>query len=373
MSLEPVAIYKGQDFYVPTFEIKIGPSPLKRGVVRDIIQVTYTDNLEQFDRFEITINNWDAEKGAFKYSDQTLFDPGQKVEVWMGYYGKERLRRMLTGTIEELRPTFPASGQPTLAISGFNLLYDLRNVQQTDHYREMTDSQIAKRIAGRLGVEIETKELANETEYEHLFQDNKFDIIFLLERARRIGYDLYVKEQESQNGAGEQPTLVFGPSTERAVAYELTYGQSLIQFTPTLSAADQVSEVIVRGWDTRKKKKIEKTANRRELKTKEVGSADGSSGIEQAFKQRKEIIVDKSVESEAEAKELAIETLQRIAKEQMTGSGSTVGLPDLRTGSVIEIGGVGTRFSGRYFVTSTTHTIGDSGYTTQFVCRREEK
>ena len=38
----------------------------------------------------------------------------------------------------------------------------------------------------------------------------------------------------------------------------------------------------------------------------------------------------------------------------------------------MNIDGVGTRFSGRYFVTSTTHTIGDSGYTTQFECRREE-
>jgi phage protein D len=49
-----------------------------------------------------------------------------------------------------------------------------------------------------------------------------------------------------------------------------------------------------------------------------------------------------------------------------------VGLPDLRAGSVVYIDGLGERFSGRYFVTSTTHAISDSGYTTQFECRREE-
>ena len=53
-------------------------------------------------------------------------------------------------------------------------------------------------------------------------------------------------------------------------------------------------------------------------------------------------------------------------------SGSTVGLPNLRAGSVVEIDGLGSRFSGRYFITATTHSIGDSGYTTQFECRREE-
>ncbi len=54
------------------------------------------------------------------------------------------------------------------------------------------------------------------------------------------------------------------------------------------------------------------------------------------------------------------------------GSGSTVGVPTLRAGTIIFIEKLGERFSGRYFVTSTTHTIGDGGYTTQFNCRREE-
>jgi hypothetical protein len=34
--------------------------------------------------------------------------------------------------------------------------------------------------------------------------------------------------------------------------------------------------------------------------------------------------------------------------------------------------GMGDRFNGRYFLTSTTHTISDGGYTTTFECRREE-
>jgi phage protein D len=53
-------------------------------------------------------------------------------------------------------------------------------------------------------------------------------------------------------------------------------------------------------------------------------------------------------------------------------TGRTVGLPKLRAGTLIEIKGVGTRLSGTYYVTKTTHTIGDGGYTTQFECRRED-
>lgn len=55
----------------------------------------------------------------------------------------------------------------------------------------------------------------------------------------------------------------------------------------------------------------------------------------------------------------------------LTATGSTVGLPGLRAGTLLSIGGVGSRSSGRYLVTATTHSIGDSGYTTRFECRRE--
>jgi len=39
----------------------------------------------------------------------------------------------------------------------------------------------------------------------------------------------------------------------------------------------------------------------------------------------------------------------------------------------VQIEGLGVRFSGTSFATETTHTIGDSGYTTKFNARREDK
>jgi phage protein D len=83
-------------------------------------------------------------------------------------------------------------------------------------------------------------------------------------------------------------------------------------------------------------------------------------------------VATKPIESDAEAKTLALRTLEENAKDMVKGSGSTVGLPDLRAGNVVTIDGLGKRFSGRYFITSSTHAMGDGGYTTQFECRREE-
>jgi len=367
-----VPIYQGQEFYVPTFQVKVAGRPQGQDVIRDILQVSYKDNIQEIDGFDITINNWDADRCTFKYSDSDLFDPGKELELWMGYHGKDKLRLMIRGQITTLRPAFPASGGPTLAISGLNVLHKLRTKQESHSYEGLTDSKIAQQIGTRLGVDIKTPRASDEKKFDFLFQDNQYDILFLLERARRIGYELVV-EEKGQNGQSSPPSMTFAPSTDtRRVTYQLTYGKSLIEFKPELTTANQIGEVTVRGWDPVNKKKIEYTAKRSEIAIKGVGSAGNQQAIEQSFNQRKEIIATKPIESEDEAKTLAIQTLQDNAKDMVKGGGSTVGLPDLRAGSIVQIDGLGKRFSGRYFVTSTTHAMGDGGYTTQFECRREE-
>ena len=50
-----------------------------------------------------------------------------------------------------------------------------------------------------------------------------------------------------------------------------------------------------------------------------------------------------------------------------------MGLPDLRAGRTVQIGGLGNRFNGIYFITDTTHTIGNDGYRTTFNARRENE
>lgn len=371
MTTRTTPIYTGQDFYVPYFEVKLQGRPLGKDVIRDVTQVTYRDNIEQVDAFNITINNWDAERRDFKYSDSDLFDPGGVIELWMGYYGRDRLKPMITGTITALTPTFPAAGQSTLSISGQNLLHDLRDSQATHTYENLTDSQIARQIGARLDVEVRTDSEAEAREERHayLIQNNEYAIVFLFRRAQRLGYELFVES----TGTGDQAAqnrLYFGPPTENRTVYRLDYGSSLIDFSPNLDTSNQVGAVRTVGWDNVNKRRLSYTARRSEVSTTPVDPDAGQERIERAFADREEVIAQCPVNSEEEARRLASETHERIAREMLTASGSTVGLPDLRAGSLIQVTGVGQRFSGSYFVKATTHTIGDSGYTTKFDCRR---
>ncbi|MEU4560122.1 hypothetical protein AB0F72_17200 [Actinoplanes sp. NPDC023936] len=361
MSAATLPVTTAGDFYVPAFELKLRGRPATKDVIRDVVSVSYKDGITDIDSFEIVINNWDAATRAFKYSDDTLFDPGTEVELRMGYRGGDDLDLMITGEITSLRPSFPSGGQPTLTIGGLNLLHRFRDEQRFVAYTDKTDSEIAVEIGQRIGARVRTDPL-NEPRHKYLLQD-AFDVAFLMTRARANGYDLFVEESD-----GTGPRLYFGPSTEvRRPTYELVYGRTLVEFQPELTTAGQVGEVVVQGWDPIRKEKIEYRAKLPELETEGLGA-----GVQRSFEKRKEVVADRVVDSLAEARQLAVEILQQIAKGLVKATGSTVGLPRLRAGSVIEVGGLGDRFAGRYFVTDTTHAIGDSGYTTQFGCRREE-
>jgi len=300
----------------------------------------------------------------------------------MGYGGE--LSLMLTGQITTLEPNFPAAGAPTLTVRGLNVLHQLRRKQYTDFWPkeggEVRDSDIAKDIGFKvdgstkrfpLPIRINDNARSKETGEHHVLQSNQYDIVFLLTRARRHGYVVFVDEK-SENGKSEK-RLYFGPSEgrapdQRAVTYLLEWGKSLIQFKPTLTTAKQIGSVTVRGWDRRTKKVIEETVKWSDLKiNRDLGD------IDQSFNQREEIVADKPVYNQAQAKALATDILKNQLKEMVKGSGSTIGLPDLRAGRKVYVDGLGDRFSGTYYVTDTTHAIGDSGYQTTFNARREEE
>jgi phage protein D len=126
--------------------------------------------------------------------------------------------------------------------------------------------------------------------------------------------------------------------------------------------------VTVRGWDRATKKAIEEKVD---LDDPELNRNKDLHRLLNRCDPHEDVVVNEPVFTKDQAKARARALLQDRQKVMVQASGTTVGLPDLRAGQLVEIVGLGSRFSGTYFVTDTTHSIGDSGYTTQFNCRRE--
>ena len=77
----------------------------------------------------------------------------------------------------------------------------------------------------------------------------------------------------------------------------------------------------------------------------------------------------KRVTSKAEAERLAKATLRKLNARKITGSLTIVGNPSFLAGCVIECSGFGA-FDGRFIISSASHSISSSGYTTNVQLRR---
>lgn len=397
----PIPIFgQNETFYIPQMQVYVSGQLLPDSVVNDVLQVTYRDSINDIDSFEIQINNWDADYRTFKFApplktpteDYTgVFDPGAKIELWMGY--QDNMRRMLRGFITSLAPDFSASGAPTLAVNGLNELQQYRTEQHTYSWLEgtKTDTDIAKELCAwpqkqgqpGLGLAIDTNPMPNEMPDPIVFMNNQYDIVFLLERARRRGYEIYLEDE------APTPTLYFGLSENAANApvYQLEWGKSLVSFRPTLSTAKQISQVTVRGWDRKSNTAIAETYTLQQLwkdEKKTAAEIARLTQIAQAYGNRSEVVTDKPAHTKKEALDRAKAILSDQSKKLIEAQATTVGLPDLRSGCSVEILGFGVTtdvfgnlqgassdFDGEYFVTASTHTIGNGGYQTEFSARRE--
>jgi uncharacterized protein len=377
-------------FFAPTFELHIDGAGLPHDVLRDVIELSYHDSVDEIDNFQVTVNNWDDRAKRCKYigsetakdlasNDQKtllfkLFEPCSKtLKLSLGYVGN--LMPIMTAYFTTMEPNFPASGPPVLTVRGLNILHRLRTKKFSNPWTNKKPSAIARdfnsfrdkgapRLKPPWTIVTDKNAEGLESPIEFIAQTNQYDIDFLLNLARSFGYEVAVDEANS--------VLNFRPSGAGATTanYRLDWGKSLIEFKPSLSTANQWKSVTVRGFDRQTQKPISEKIDFSDPQLKKLNG-----NLQKMIVQcdpREEQVVDQGVFTRAEAKNRARALLRNRHVQMVKASGRTVGLPRLRAGTLIDIGGVGARLSGTYYVTKTTHTIGDGGYTTQFECRRED-
>ncbi|MFO1322802.1 MAG: hypothetical protein U1F15_01950 [Burkholderiales bacterium] len=397
VTLRNESMQRAAQFWVPRFEVLIDGVALEHRVLRDVVELTYRDNIDQIDGFELVVANWDSERRRYKYmgsedadsaSDasrhelETLFEPcSKRVTIKLGYL--DELQPMLSGNFTTMEPTFSAGGPHTLAVRGLNLLHRMRRAKYDGNWHDKTDSEIARSFDGlvdpqwrsqgqdarRIPMPIEIDAGAKSTEPRLVFvgQKNEYDIDFLWRRARIRGYVVEIRKRP-----GDGPEyLYFGPSQATApTPYRLTWGMDLVDFKPTLTTANQVKKVTVRGWDRAAQKPIEESADWTDPKLKRLNPKLAE--IVMQCDPREDRVINRPVFTKDEAKRAARDILLGQAQDLVKAQGTVIGLPRLRAGSRVQIAGIGSRLSGEYFVTETTHTVNSSGYLTRFSARRED-
>jgi phage protein D len=334
----------------------------------NIQQVTVVSKPDSMDTFTFTVVNAYPDLRWTHTSDADLFKVGAAVKIDIGYVGE--MQTLMIGEITKISPTFPESGMPTVGVEGHTRLHWLGGSPKTRTFQKQKDSAIVQKIAQDCGLKAQAED--TRVVHEYVMQANQTDLAFVQARAKRIHFEVLVNDRtlifrRSKEDEPKILTLVWGN-----VHQGFSPGDDslpLRSFTPTMSALEQAGEVEVRGYDPQTKKEIIGRAGAGD-ETRKLGKDAGPAVAEGAFRKPKKSVHVGPVSSQAEADQQAKAIYNEQAMQFLTGQGTTIGVPALRSGKVVDLQGLGKTFNGLYYVEEATHTLGSSGYQTSFSVKR---
>jgi len=358
------------DFWTPDFEVRIDGVPLATAVERRITELSVVTEPGTMDTFRLVLANPLPELPFTHGPLADTFRAGSAIEIRMGYV--DRLTKLFAGEVTSIACAFPESGLATITVSGHSRLHHLRGTPHTRTFLDMDDRAIAQKVLDELpsgGKRLTLDADPTPGPYPYVIQYNQTDLAFLLDRAGLIGFTLWVddttlKLQQATGDEAAQHTLVWGHPAKGAIGGRHL---PLRSFTPTMNALQPVSRVTVQGYDQQKAERFEATVPDAPGGGRATTGADVAAA---AGRRVEQVIVDQPIQSQDEARRLARAVFDRAGLEFITGTGSTIGVPELRAGRHVNLDGLGKVFDGEYSVTESTHTISSAGYLTTFVAKK---
>jgi phage protein D len=335
---------------IASADVKIKGSSLGSPFRERLKEVRVEDNLTMPDTFTIKISDPQLEK-----VDSNPLEIGADVEISFEAPDGSTSKKVMKGQITSIEPEFDHGGV-TLVARGYDYSHVLNRSKKTDTYQNMTYGDIARKVIGAAGGGVSAGTVDDKGGTQDFVQQSaETDWDFLWRLAKRIDNEVVAEDKKIHfRTAG-------GPSGGQAK--QLNWGKELESFYPRVTGVQQVDEVIVRAWDHKTKDKIEVKSS-----TEELGSKIGisRSSIRRDIGGGKVVIADRPVTTQSEAQALADGAMTQLANSYIDATGTAKGDPDLGAGKKVEIKGIGSKFSGTYTLSSTTHIYGPKGYHTKF-------
>jgi phage protein D len=306
-----------------------------------LITCTVVDNTDGLSRCEATFTNWGTAGRTpdFLFFDPRVLDFGMSFRVDAG-------GPLFDGRVTALEAGFAEGSPPTLTVLAEDRLQDLRMTRRTRTFTDMSAGDVVRVIADEHGLAAQV-DIAG---FHHaaLVQANQSDLAFLRELARAIDAETWIE--------GSTVRLAARGHRDAGVV-ALDYPTTLLECVATADLAHQRTSVEVTGWDGAAKAALRHEATATVLAEELQGGSSGVTILASTLGERKDVVVHTVPQSMEEVRARAEAMFKALARRFVAVQGAAQAGSDLRVGSYVNLGGLGTRFSGQYYVTGVRHTF----------------
>jgi len=372
----------------PQFTVQLGGQNLPAALRGSISSLTYTDGIEGADSVEVTFAN-----PGLQWLDDPLLAVDQGFSLSIGY-APDPLEEVFVGEITGVEPSFPNGGMPTIRVTAHDFLQRLTHGKVDRAFCiqipkvvtiPLPDPVVTALVSASnllipdqdpIGGALSTlmtlaSFVAAPTEPQKWVraQHGVSDFDFLSTIGKENGWEVYIDHTVEPKGYVLRFQFLI---QDYSPSVTLEWGQSLMDFTPRLTtvgdvfgvsarvwvAALQIEFVIVVSWDYD-----------RAAFNLMIYPGLGDLSVLLGEKASSTISI-KPTGFGNTLREIISELLPRL-NNRLTGTGSTIGNPQIKAGKVINLLGLGNQFGGLYRIMSATHTFDGSGYRTNFKVRKE--
>lgn len=345
-----------------SFQIKIDKKPLDSSY--EVNKVIAFKEINKLGRARIHILGGDYTTNSFVESESEVFDPGNEVEIKLGYDQKYTLvfqGIILKHSISVKEGYLRKKTRSQLIIECVDKAVVLKNSFTNTIYREKTDNQIMSNLINQvdgLTSAIET------TDFEHsvLPKYNISDWDFVLERAKYNG--LLVLNSNNKISIKNPSVSSITPGVT------LLNGAGTISFEAHLNSTNQFNSIKLQSRDSFNDEVFNKVGSPPdEIVTNETDNAKSIS--KNTSPSEVEINLPQDVDSN-ELKVLADSLIKLSRLQRVSGRVKFKGVLDIDLDSVVALSGFGKRFDGNVYVSGLYHEIEEGKIFTEIEFGLEE-
>jgi Rhs element Vgr protein len=322
---------------VQSFSITVNGQVLPDAV--GILEIVVTNLVNAIPKAKVVVMDGSAAAQNFDLSNGTNFIPGAEISIAAGYNGENEV--IFSGLIisQTLRANEDGS---QMEIECRDKAIKLTAGRKNKIWEDVSDNDAITDLVGQNGITADIDGL--DLQHKQLVQFNCSNWDFIVTRAE-LNSALVITE------AGKLTIGMPNASQESTATY--TYGSEIYDFEAQMDARTQYPQVLTKNWNYTNQEVKEGTSTAKTLP--QQGNISGDDLAEVLGWEDNSLYHSGNV-AEQESTEWATAQLFRSRLNKVIGNFRVQGDNKLKPGIIVELLGIGERFSGKCWVTGVIHS-----------------
>ncbi|TBO41068.1 type VI secretion system tip protein VgrG [Pedobacter kyonggii] len=322
---------------VQSFSITVNGQVLPDAV--GILEIVVTNLVNAIPKAKVVVMDGSAAAQNFNLSNGTNFIPGAEISIAAGYSGENEV--IFSGLI--ISQTIRANEDGSqMEIECRDKAVKLTAGRKNKIWEDASDSDAITDLVGQNGITADINGL--NLQHKQLVQFNCSNWDFIVTRAE-LNSALVITE------AGKLTIGLPNASQESTATY--TYGSEIYDFEAQMDARTQYPQVLIKNWNYTNQEVKEGTSAAKSLP--QQGNISGDDLAEVLGWEDNSLYHSGNV-AEQESTEWATAQLFRSRLNRVIGNFRVQGDNKLKPGIIVELLGIGERFSGKCWVTGVIHS-----------------